>query len=145
MKRSMLLAVLALTAVALVLSATAANAANERPLKATVEMCRYGYEGPYQLYVGAGTVPHCGYTLHYAAVDLSVITGTVTVYSNDVDSFVIEFDQEWDDARQLCLGTYTIIGGTGKFADAGGSGRIMTKAIADYPWVVVDYEGTISY
>jgi len=151
MRRFMFSATLVVAAIALVLSATAANAAEERPFSATTEVTQQSSQSDGQtvhlVYSGTATATHLGSTSAVAVVDIDlttgVATGVVTLTKKDVDSITIEFVQVFDPAQAAYVGEYQITGGTGKFEGAGGSGAFVN--MAGDGTRIGKYDGTIIY
>lgn len=141
---------LALAAIAVVLTSTIVKATEARPFQGTVGMILRGWDsdGNY-LYSGTATMQHWGNTTHSAVVDLAKkykdpTSGTITVTVGKGDSFQIEFVQVWDEAAATWVGDFQVTGGTGKLEAANGSGTI-TSAAGGGNTVIVTYDGTISY
>jgi hypothetical protein len=153
MKRFMFSATLATAAIALVLCAAAANAAEERPFKSTVEVTFQGFDDDLRLFSGTGRATHLGRVAVSTVVDLDfddwTAIGIATLASSHVDSITIEFYQAWDQApgvdpaRGTYVGTYWITGGTGKFEGARGTGTFVNRPGDGTR--IGEYDGTISY
>ena len=148
MKRCIISLLPPCAAIILLVCVVPESAADDLPFKATVEMQFQGFDKGYWLYEGEATVPHCGGTTQFARVNIdfdnATAMGTVLVLTSQ-GHFVIGFEQVWNPAKHRWEGVYEIFFGSGKFADAGGSGRIMSKTTAQEGWVVIDYDGTIIY
>jgi len=153
MKRFMFSAMFAVAAIALVLSATAANAAEERPFKAIVESTRQSSDvkghTAHLIYSGTAIATHLGCAEAVTVVDIDLKTGIATgvavLSSSDVDSITIEFVQVFDPAQAAYVGEYQITGGSGKFEGAGGGGTLVNAAGDEPGTRVGEYDGTIIY
>ncbi len=148
MKRYVLPAMLAAAALALVLVPWAACAAEDLPFRAEyASTYTHVYDGPYAVHTGEGTGTYLGNftALAYAHLQGSgnKAMGRITFTSAAGDSLEVVFDQEWDEASSSYVGSYTVVGGTGRFAGAGGGGMIVTK-VGPMP-IPVALEGTINF
>ncbi len=153
MKRHLFSATLVLAAIALLLSAAPANAAEERPFKATTEVVRQNsetIEGTVHLvYSGTVIATHLGCAEALAVVDIDlatgIATGVVTLTKKDVDSITFEFVQVFDPAQGGYVGEFQITGGSGKFEGASGSGTLLNMPGDEPDTRVGSYDGTIVY
>jgi hypothetical protein len=153
MKRFKLLAVLAVAALALVLSTASANAGDELPFKVTTEVVRQSSEVNegmvHLIYSGKANATHLGLAEAVAVVDIDLVTGiatgVVTLTKQDVDSITFEFVQVFDPALGGYVGEFQITGGSGKFEGAVGSGTLLNVPGDEPGTRVGEYDGTIIY
>jgi len=147
MKRYLQWAMFAAAALALVLIPCAAPAGEELPFKVQYTATPTGEsEGPYLIHTGTGAGTYLGHFSVTAAAHLyrnGRVTGWVTFTSSIGDSLDVVMDQTWDAATTSYKGSYTIVGGTGRFENASGSGTIATS-LTDYP-IPVSLEGHIIF
>lgn len=153
MRRSMFSAALAVAAIALLVSAAAATAAEDRVFKATIEwtFVSRSADGVITL-VGTGNATHVGNCTGVNEVTMWVDDSGVyrghaipTIADTQGDQIFLEVDQVWNEEKGRWEGTYTITGGTGKFEGASGSGANKAKPTATPGVSVAEFEGTIIY
>ena len=147
MKRYLLWPMFALAAIALALIPSPAPAAEELPFSAHYESSFTGeFEGPYAVHTGTGTGTHLGDFSVVAYVHIQgngkKATGWITLTAANGDLLDVVCDQTWDEGTSSYVGPYTIVGGTGRFEGAGGSGTIAVLVVAGLP---VTLDGTISF
>jgi hypothetical protein len=152
MKRSMLFAVVAVSAIALVLQAIPASAVEGRAFKATMDWTPVSGEWAHQWLTGTGNAIHLGpctgeaeawlWWDDEAGVYRSHVTNTLTNASGDQVS--LEINEVYRRDKGRWEGTYTITGGAGEFEGASGSGTDVTKSTPATE-VHNELEGTIVY
>ncbi len=149
MKRYTLFATLVAAAIALVVVPRMAPAAQELPFMADSELTYVETDGKYDVYLGTGTSSTVGKFTAECDVHFpgwKKVVGLMTITVANGDSLYLQFEQD-SVARGLSVGPYMIIGGTGRFAQASGSGTITTTVLSwdPVPSVDVSLEGTIKY
>ena len=146
MTRYFLLAMFAVAALGLDLIPSAALADEELPFKINYTATSSGEsEGKYLIHTGTGTGTYLGQFSVMAGADLSKrgVAGWIAFTSALGESLDVVMEQTWDPETTSYIGTYTIVGGTGRFENASGGGTITTS-LTDYP-IPVSLEGFIVF
>ena len=139
-------AVVALVAAGTALMSAVATAAQDHPLRAVYVCTFVESDGPWNIWVGTGS----GTVVGPSTVDIRVRVsgkkgvGSTTITAANGDLLYYEFAQTWDEATQRFVGPYTITGGTGRFANAAGTGTTIAIPNGDGT-VTGPLEGTISF
>jgi hypothetical protein len=159
MKRFVLRAMFALTAVAMALTASAATAAENVPFLAEHVESFQGFWRQYQVWSGPGAGTVLG---KFSVVALlqdkpadgphiaAKVAGSMTITAGKGDDLlyvdIIQTQQgtEWLGPGKEWTGSFTIAGGTGRFADATGSGTAFTVENSDGT-VTTTFDGTIAF
>ena len=152
MKRHMVSVMLLLAAVVLALTPRVAAAAEERPFAATFSPQSVTPDGKYYVYDVAGTASHAGNFSAVANNHFSRggtrLVGFMVITAQNGDELWIEYEQtlEITTAAGTWTGTYTITGGTGRFAEASGQGDAIVVIPTEPPGPVIGtFEGTINF
>ncbi len=128
MKRCMLWAMLAMAAIAVALLPSTATAAEGVPFAAQFTTTVHGtHDGRVDVFTGTGTGTRVGsFTLvvknHF--LDMKRLVSEITITAQDGDELDIYTEQTWDAATNTWSGDFTFTGGTGRFLNASGGGRI---------------------
>jgi hypothetical protein len=146
MKRSTLTLVMVMATVAVLGLIHPATAAEDQPFYAAEDTAALvGYDGAFQVWVGAGTGTHVGQftTLSYVHVKgySGKAEGTIEITAANGDVLCIEQEATWYYETARWVGTYQIVGGTGRFEGASGEGDLVVAA-PDYALVL---DGSITY
>ncbi len=152
MKRCTLLALFALAAIALSLTASPAAAAEERPFAATFSPQSVTPDGKYYVYDVTGCASHVGNFSAVAHNHFSQggtrLVGFMVITDKNGDGLWIDYEQtlEVTAAAGTWTGTYTITGGTGRFAGASGQGDAVVVIPTEPPGPVTGtFFGTINF
>jgi len=124
MKRYVLWSMLAVAAIGLVLLPSVAAAAEDVPFTETYVLTATEVHGNRTFLSGTGTGTVVGAFLRTGWVQIkrNQLVGASTITAANGDSLYIESTQTWDRPTQSWSGPFTIVGGTGRFANATGSG-----------------------
>jgi len=151
-RRLTLWAVIALVAIGTAVVATVAMAGQDHKFRATWFATGENAwsQGAWSYQTGVGTGSVLGrFTIVDAVLGQAHNTrckGYDTKTDANGDELYSTYEQVWDAATYSWIGSYTITGGTGRFAGASGTGiKISTISI---PWdgnVSVSWEGTINF
>ena len=148
--RAILPAMWAIATIGLVLTSSPAPAAQEHTFKAVVNSFTYSYyHGGYNVFdlTGTGTVVgdfSAEVAIHFRHGSTSG-EGWWTITAANGDLLDLVFKQTGSFETGYWAGPYTIVGGTGRFVNATGSGTFVTVSdAAGYP-VSASLEGTISF
>ena len=143
MKRYMLWATLALAAIALVLTPTAATAQGTFTATFSGSAFPVAKDGAYYVYELTGSATHLGPStdvIHRKATGKEVV-GFATITGASGDSLFIESTGTVNGTETDAV--FKIVGGTGRFASASGGGTSV--AVVDAGIVTITMEGTISF
>jgi len=148
----MILAVLTVSAVALMLTTTPATASEGEPFRATMEWTRVAGPPGVVTLEGTGNATHLGCCTGVNEVTMWVdgdgvlrAHATPTLTDTQGNQISLDIDQVWNGPKGRWEGTYTITGGTGKFEGATGSGANKAKPTSTPGVSVAEFEGIISY
>jgi len=145
MKRYLLWTMFALAAVALALSPSMAAAAKDAPFTAKYVLTIDAVYGNHIVASGPGSGTVVGKSSLVAHVQRKgkefVGSGTITASNGDL---IYTASTQTEEPGKPGVGPYTIVGGTGRFANASGTG---TTVATDNPdgTVTATYDGTISF
>ncbi len=148
MKRSMLWAMFALAAIALVVAPSAALAQDTFKAKFSGPADLPPRDGKYYPATATGSGTYVGSFSFEADIHFygwSRIAGPMTFTAADGDELYGTFDQTWDAATTAWVGTYTLSGGTGRFKDATGSGDFDVAIDPNARTATGTLNGTISF
>jgi hypothetical protein len=140
-------AVLALVAIGAAVVVTVATADQTVPLSAVYVTPYVDNDGRYQVYSGPGSGTAVGastavFHVHLTGSGKADGLGTITAANGDL--LYVQFTQEFDVPTLSDVGPFTVVGGTGRFANASGTGTIIATVTS--PGVVrASLEGTISF
>ena len=149
-RRGALPALLAIAAIGLVLPVSPAAAAQEHNFKAVVNSFTYAdYHGGYNVFDLTGTGTVVGDFSAVSAIHFrhgfTSGEGSWTITAANGDLLYVVFEQTGSFETGYWAGPYTIVGGTGRFANATGAGWTVTTSDATgYP-VSASVDGTISF
>ena len=145
MKRYMLSAMFALAAVALALTASMAAAEKDSPFTAKYVLTIDEFYGNHIVASGPGSGTVVGKSSMVAHVQLkgekAVGSATITAANGDLIYIV---STQTEEPGTPAVGPYTIVGGTGRFASASGTGTTVAKDNPDGT-VTSTFDGTISF
>ncbi len=147
MKRRNVLKTIAVLVAGLATTAWIGNAvAAGAPFSASYVMTYVEKDGDLNIWSGQGSGTLLGDTSAGAAVKVmgKKGEGVFTITTSSGDSLVLTFAQTWDEVSQTWLGSFTVTDGTGRFAEATGSGTIIAQANADGN-MAATLEGTVSF
>jgi len=150
------LAALAALAVGLVIpglvqgAGSSAPATKQKPFSAVYVFSTYvGKEGPYEVWDGTGTGTFVGNSWTESKVhdsDTHKNKGFQTIWTTKGDSLSLYAESAYDATTDSWVGSYWILGGTGPFAGASGSGITVAAATSFSPLVITaSLEGWISF
>lgn len=153
MKRRNVLKVIAVLAAGLAIPAFVASyrafAGGTQPFSATYRfpLITTTHDGYYWVWTGTGSGSFVGNSSYVASGHITskkaLFIATITAANGD--SLNLEGMQTWQADTQTWVGPFTIIGGTGRFANATGGGTVTSMA-ADTQGTEIDvYDGTISF
>ena len=136
---------LAFVAVGTALVFTAATADQATPLTAVYVFSFVERDGPWNIWegTGSGTVVGPSTVANRVRISGSKAEGTATITAANGDLLDYEFTQTFDEATGSWTGPFTIVGGTGRFADATGGGTTVAKVVGGIGTGSLD--GTISF
>ena len=145
MKRYMLWTMFALAAIALALTASVATAAKDAPFTAKYVLTIDEVYGNHIVASGPGSGAVVGRSSMVAHVkrkgDEFVGSGTITAANGDL---IYIISTQIEEPGMPGIGPYTIVGGTGRFASASGTGTTVAKDNPDGT-VTRTFDGTISF
>ena len=149
-KRSAVCTILAITAISLVLTASPVTAAQEHKFSAVINSFTYvDYHAGYNVFDQTGTGTVVGDFSAVSAIHFrhgfTSGEGWWTITAANGDLLYVVFEQTGSFETGYWEGPYTIVGGTGRFDDASGTGWTATTSDATgYP-VGASLDGTISF
>jgi hypothetical protein len=148
MKRYMLWSMLAPATIILALMPSVATA--QEQFKAQFSGSADGtHEGKYWLVTGTGSGTYVGSFSFEAHVHfygtMKRIAGPMTITAANGDLLYGTCDHTWDAATTTWAGTYTLSGGTGRFANATGSGDFDVVLDLTARTAAGSFVGTISF
>ncbi len=129
--------------------------AEERPYMAGVDLLAVGF--PCGVYAGSGTATHLGAitesgsycVLEFVGPGLARLAGEGTQTAANGDKLMFEFNEiaNFNTVPFTAVGTFTITGGTGRFAGATGGGTFNTTGtVLEVGFALhINYTGTITY
>jgi hypothetical protein len=141
---------LAIAAIVLVLTASPAQAAQEHKFSAVIKSFTYvDYHAGYSVFDQTGTGTVVGNFSAVSGVHFSHgstrVEGWWTITAANGDLLYVVFEQTGSFETGYWAGPYTIVGGTGRFVNATGTGwTVTTSDAARYP-VSASLDGTISF
>ena len=141
---------LAVAVVGLVLTASSVAAARAHSFKAVVTSLTYvGYHAGYNVFEATGTGTVVGDFSAEAAIHFrhgaTIGEGWWTITAANGDVLNLVFEQTGSFETGCWEGPYTIVGGTGRFANASGTGTFVTTSDATGSPVSSTLDGTISF
>jgi hypothetical protein len=106
-----------------------------------------GFDGPYVLYVAEGEATHLGgfeASVRHRSKGGAVLGAWIVEGANG-DGLTIATEAQFDEDRGMYVGTYEIVGGTGRFSGATGGGdyAVFPPEREGDPSFLM--EGTIAY
>ena len=149
-KRGAVPTMLAIAAIGLVLTASPVTAAQEHKFSAVINSFTYvDYHAGYNVFDQTGTGTVVG---NFSAVSgahfshgSTRVEGWWTITAANGDLLYVVFEQTGSFETGYWEGPYTIVGGTGRFVNASGTGWTVTTSDATgYP-VGASLDGTISF
>ena len=149
-KRGAVCTMLAITAFGLVLTVSPATAALEHKFSAVIDSFTYvDFHAGYNVFDQTGTGTVVGNFSAVSGVHLSHgytrAEGWWTITAANGDLLYVVFEQTGSFEAGYWAGPYTIVGGTGRFVNASGTGWTVTTSDATgYP-VGASLDGTISF
>ena len=153
MKRSMLRASFPFVALVVALTPTWAVAVQDCPFQATTVISFQGYERQCQVWTGSGVGTVVGefstvFLMHDSG-RFHKTSGDITITAANGDSLFLTIEQAWDWDRTAWVGTFSIVGGTGRFTYASGGGSAIavfnSDAMGSDSTVTCTFDGTISF
>ena len=154
MKRSSILIAIAVLAVGLVVpgfvagNRAFADGTAQQPFNATY-LVPPGpvHNGYYNVWSGTGTGTFVGNSSYLVSAHIAGKKAVfiVTITAANGDSLNLEGAQTWDADTQTWVGPFTIVGGTGRFANATGGGTVTAMAADTEGTEINVYDGTISF
>jgi hypothetical protein len=105
------------------------------------------HDGYYRVWPGTGSGTFVGNSSYLVSAHITSKTALyiATITAANGDSLYLEGMQTWDADTQTWVGPFTIVGGTGRFANATGGGTMTTMAADTEGTVFNVYDGTISF
>ena len=143
MKRYMLWAMFAVAAIVLVLTPQVATA--QENFKASYLTTNQGHDGKYDVYSGSGNGTIVGSFTTWDETWIhpwNSLQGTTIITAANGDTLDIVFEQTWDGREWV--GTFQIVGGTGRFPDASGGGTMVVISNNNGTFTLT-FTGTISF
>ena len=127
-----------------------APATKQKPFSAVYEFSTYvGKQGPYEVWDGTGTGTFVGNSWTESIVhdsDGHKTRGFQTIWTAKGDSISLYAEATYDATTDSMVGPYWILGGTGRFAGASGSGISVAAATSISPLVITaSLDGWISF
>ncbi len=143
MKRYMLWSMFALAAIALVVLPSVATA-NEQPFAVSSTLTFQEHDGYYYVYSGpaSGTLVGNGWQESRVHFEGKKLQSEVTITAANGDQVFMECAQAFDGTAWS--GSFTIVGGTGRFEGASGSGIVSATLNPDFTVSGV-FDGTIGF
>jgi hypothetical protein len=147
MKRFSILPCLALTALSLLAAGTPARA-GERPIRAEGRGYVPFFNDPFAFLNGLGRSEHLGpctlsiYLDFYELYEGNIVPRALLLEAANGDRLGARVTSEFDSETGIVVGTVTFMGGTGRFADATGSARLLI--VPDSYWFTYDEDGYLS-
>ena len=124
-----------------------APATAQKPFSAVYVTSFVEHDGAYWSFSGPGTGTIVGPSTVVCWVHqpwASKARGTGTITTDTGDSLYFDFTQTLDKDTRAYVGPYTIVGGTGRFGNASGTGTFIATDNPDRT-VTLTFDGTISF
>ena len=125
----------------------AADPSAPKPFSAAYVTSFVEHDGAYWSFSGTGTGTVVGPSTVVCWVHqpwASKARGTMTITTEKCDSLYTEFTQTLNKDTRAHVGPYTIVGGTGRFENASGTGTFIASDNPDWT-VTLTFDGTISF